>query len=127
MPQFERIGSWTRVPAGSVMHISVSGTTADKLVTAHLFVLLGDGFEQTFPDALVQPGPIVIPLQSPHSYSLLVDLNFVDAAKATVTARVVAPFSTPVPQDGAPPNDFSSDVEGTGSVISGVTFFVTTA
>jgi hypothetical protein len=127
MPQLERIGSWTRVPGGSSIRVSVTGTTATDLVTAHLFLLREDGVEQTFPDSAVQPGPVSILLDSPHTYSLLLDLNFVTAAKAEVTAEVISPFATLVPQDGAPPPVFNTSIQGTQSVISGVTFFVTTA
>src|SRR4029079_7505029 len=126
MPQLERIGSWTKVPNGSRMRISVVGTTAENLVTAHPFVLSSDGFEQTLPDSMVQPGPSNILLEAPHMYSILVDLNFATGATAEIHAAVVTPAGDVFPQDGAPPEEFHSVITGTEGQIVGVTFIIST-
>jgi hypothetical protein len=126
MPQLERIGSWTRVPHGSRIRISVTGTTEENLVIASVFVIRDDGFEQTVPDSSVQPGPVEILLEFPRSYSLLVDLKFVTAAKAQVHAAVISSGGNVIPQDGAPPAEFDSTIQGTEGQLSGITFFLTT-
>ena len=126
MPQLERIGSWTKVPSGSKLHISVSGTTASNLVTGRVFVVREDGLEQTIPDSEVQPGPAEILLQFPHIYSLMVDLHYATAGTAEVRASVTSPGGNVVPQDGAPPPKFSSTIPGTEGQGISVMFFLTT-
>jgi hypothetical protein len=77
-----RIAIWSAVPDGSSILISAKGTTKKKLITAHAFLLRSDGMEQTFPDNLVQPGPVSVTLESPNTYSILVDLVYVTSGTA---------------------------------------------
>jgi predicted component of type VI protein secretion system len=125
--QLSRIASWTRVPDRSRIRIGVTGTSSDKLVTAHAFVVRGDGMEEHHPDSELQPGPLDIPFSSPNTYSVLLDLVFATAGQAVVEARVVGPDGTTViPQDDAPPPTFSSTIAGSINQVVTVSFFITT-
>ena len=126
MPQLERIGSWTKVPHGSRLHVALRGTTAGNLVTGRMFVIRDDGFEQTIPDSALQPGPKEIVLEFPHIYSLMLDLHYATAGVADVTASVTSPGGNVVPQDGAPPPKFASSITGTEGQGISVIFFLTT-
>jgi hypothetical protein len=123
-----RIASWSRVPDGSRIRIAAKGTTSTTLVTAHAFVIRGDGMEENHPDSALQPGPLEIRFSAPNTYSIVVDLVFATAGQATVTAEVVgADGSTVVPEAGAPPATFSSTIAGSINQVASITFFVTTA
>jgi hypothetical protein len=124
VPVLPRIGIWSKVPDGSRLLISVTGTDETHLVTGHVSVLRDDGNEMTFPDSAVQPGPLVIGLDPGHSFSVFVDLVYTTAATATVSALVLAPVDTVFPQKGAPPAEFSSVIPGAINFSSGVSFFI---
>jgi hypothetical protein len=126
MPPLSRIASWANVPRDSVLEISVSGTSATSLVTGHVFSLRDDGVEQTFPDAAVQPGPLIVPLDGGHSYSFLIDLVYTTAGTAAVHGLVRTSSGRIFPEDGAPPEAFDSQIPGSINQVNGVTFFITT-
>ena len=125
----DRIAFWTNppVPDGSELVISVTGSTAKKLVTAHPFLLRGDGLEQSFPDSAVQPGPLTIELESPHTYSMLLDLVFTTSGTAQVTAELIAPNGRRIPPDNSADPVFESSVAGSEGQTLGLTFFIVTA
>ena len=122
-----RIAIWSAVPDGSSILISAKGTTKKKLITAHAFLLRSDGMEQTFPDSLAQPGPVSITLDSPHTYSILVDLVYVTSGTAEVTAEVVDPAQKRIPADGTTVKRFKSTLAGSQGQTLGLTFIIITA
>lgn len=125
----DRIAFWIDplVPGGSKLVISVNGSTAKKLVTAHPFLLRGDGLEQSFPDSTVQPGPLAIEFESPHTYSILLDLVFTTSGTAEVTAELLAPNRKRIPPDNAAEPVFKSSVAGSQGQTLGLSFFIATA
>jgi hypothetical protein len=122
-----RIAIWSGVPDGSSLLISTKGTTKKKLITAHAFLLRSDGMEQIFPDGLVQPGPVSITLESPNTYSILVDLVYVTSGTAEVTAQVVDPGKKRIPADGTTDKRFNSTLAGSQGQTLGLTFIIITA
>ena len=122
-----RIAIWSAVPDGSSILISAKGTTKKKLITAHAFLLRSDGMEQTFPDTLVQPGPVSVTLESPNTYSILVDLVYVTSGTAEVTAEVVDPGKKRIPADGTTDKRFKSTLAGSQGQTLGLTFIIITA
>jgi hypothetical protein len=125
----DRIAFWVDplVPGGSKLVISVTGSTPKKLVTAHPFLLRGDGIEQSFPDGAVQPGPLTIKLESPHTYSILTDLVFTTSGTAEVTAELIAPNKKRIGPDNVADAVFKSSVAGSEGQTLGLTFFIATA
>lgn len=121
-----RIGIWTNVPHGSQILISVSGTTATSLVTAHARVLRNDGLQQEFPDSMLQPGPLIIGLDFPHTYSIQTDLVFGTSAHAVVTARVIDRDNVPVPPDGDPRPEYNEAFDGSAGEVIGIVFLIVT-
>lgn len=122
-----RIAIWSAVPDGSNILISAKGTTKKKLITAHAFLLRSDGMEQTFPDSLVQPGPISVTLDSPNTYSILLDLVYVTSGTADVTVEVVDPAKKRIPADGTTDKRFKSTLAGSQGQTLGLTFIIITA
>jgi len=120
-----RIGFWSAVPDGAKLRVSVTGTTKKTLVTAHPFVLRGDGVEQTFPDDQIQPGPLEIDLEHPNTYSFFVDLVYTTSGKADVTAEVVSGKKR-IPPDGSDDTQFETTVAGSQGQTLGLTFFIVT-
>jgi hypothetical protein len=125
MASNKRIASWSTAPDGSKLRISMQGTTKKKLVTAHLFLLRDDGFEQQVLDDQIQPGPFELKLESPHTYSIALDLIFVTTGTADVTAQVVS-GKKQVPPDGSTDKQFTSTVTAPAGADPGFTFFIVT-
>ena len=119
--------TWLAPPDGSSLLISAKGTTKKRLITAHAFLLRSDGMEQMFPDGLVQPGPVSIALDSPNTYSVLVDLVYVTSGTAEATAEVVDPARKRIPADGTTVKRFKSTLAGSQGQTLGLTFIIITA
>ena len=126
MPQLSRIGPWTKVPNGSSVRVSAAESSGRRLFIAKAFVLRSDGLEVSVPDSEVQPGPLVVPLEFPHLYSVQVDLHFDKSATAVLNVEVISPGNNVVPQDGAPPASFQTTLQGTEGATIGFTFFIST-
>lgn len=121
----DRIGFWSAVPGGATLRISVTGTTKKTLVTAHPSVLRGDGLEMMIPDDKVQPGPVEIDLEHPHTYTVFLDLVFTTSGKATVTAEVVKGKKR-IPPDGSNDKQFATTISGAQGQTLGVSLFAVT-
>jgi len=115
-----RVQFWLAIPGGSRMRLSVSGTTAQNVVTATVFVVRDDSMNQTFLDPAVQPGPLLLNFLSNHAYSIETDLVFGNDASAKVTAEVSDPDGAAI----AP--KFESIVPGTAGHMLPVRLFVST-
>jgi hypothetical protein len=124
MANDDRIAIWTKVPDGSSIRISAKGTTSKNLVTAHAFLLRGDGVEQTIPDNLIQPGPVEIPLEAKNRYSILLDLVYTTSGTGEVRAEMIGPDNKSIPADGTTDKQFQSTLPGSQGQTLGVTFFV---
>jgi hypothetical protein len=88
--------SWTNVPGNSKLLISVSGTTATKMVLAHLdgIVTLPNDKVSSKIEAIldtVNGTPEVIKLVSPRIYTIDVINTFITDAEATVHAHIMDP------------------------------------
>ena len=121
-----RIAIWSAVPDGSTLSISAKGTTRKTLVTAHAFLMRNDGMEQTFPDDLLQPGPLDIELESPNTYSILTDLVYTTSGTADVTAVVVSPKGKKIPPDGETDPKYKITLAGSQGQTLGLTFMLIT-
>jgi hypothetical protein len=92
---------YENVPAGSTLEF---GMTADDPGDQGHFtgdVLLITSFEQdqNWPDGTIHPGPRQHPLQARKAYILEINVAFLAAATAIVTAKIIKPngevYSTP--------------------------------
>jgi Family of unknown function (DUF5675) len=80
--------SWVRVPQGSRLVISLSGTTRKNVVTGSGTIRSDNSPPRDFHDDEVQPGPLVVQLVGQDSATVLLNLQFGTAATADVTAFV---------------------------------------
>lgn len=85
------VHNWLGAPKGSELFIAVSGTTEKQLVSATVQLRIGGKPAGTFPDRVVQPGPLRIPLSTNDAYGAQVILVFGTDATATVEAFVLTP------------------------------------
>ena len=83
--------------------------------------------EQTFPDSLVQPGPVIDHARLSEHVSVLVDLVYVTSGTAEVTAEVVDPGKKRIPADGTTDKRFKSTLAGSQGQTLGLTFIIITA
>jgi len=87
----EHMKNWMGVPAGSTLVISVTGTTAEKLVTAVVRKRIGGKPAGVSPDNEVQPGPLRVPLPTVDAFGFDVVLTAATAATAKLSAFVELP------------------------------------
>lgn len=86
---------WSDVPDGSTLVIVVEGTTSDNFLVATLTGFVrpppeGEEIESAVIDT-ANGTPTEFAIESPHRYSLDIDLNYRTDATAKVNARIVDP------------------------------------
>jgi uncharacterized protein DUF5675 len=80
--------NWLRVPQGSRLLISLTGTETKKLVTGSGDISSDKSPSRRFHDDEVQPGPLVVQLVGQDACTVTLNLQFGTAATAEVTAFV---------------------------------------